>query len=403
MAPSKNKMDRASRFSFGVLTAVLMVAGFAAGRALAPARRAPASEMVVQTPEGVSTEASDDATPQLHERSKAEPFPVAQSEEQIREALRRFGDRPSSRQNYEEILKLLLAWAATDPRAALDYALQHLKPPHQGDALKSLLSAWAGQSPAQAWAWVGANFPRDIDLVDTALSRIGANDPALSWSFASEYASQHPDAARSAYVGVLQGMIDAGTYQQAVSLVEATALSDGKSAIAGLVIGEWGRYDPAAAAAAALALPDTERGTALTSLAQSWSAASPQAAADFAAQLPVRDDRQAMLTATLRDWANAGTAGIGPWLAQYQQQPGYDQIVQAVVAAPGFMGNNVTQAISLANTLPDEVGRLQSLTNVFDDWMTRDGHSARNYLQSSPELSASTRAELMRRLNLAAP
>ena len=76
-------------------------------------------------------------------------------------------------------------------------------------------------------------------------------------------------------------------------------------------------------------------------------------------------------------------------------------MVLAAVAAPGFISNNVSQAITLANGLPDDATRLQSLTTIFDNWLARDSGTVKNYLQSSPDLPPDTRAEIARRLNLA--
>src|SRR5580700_5085394 len=98
-------MSQPFRFSFGALIAVLMVAGFLSGRALAPARRAPGLATVPESPAGVGTGDRVRATPQFPGDAKPEAFPIAQSEQQIRETLRRFGNRPSSRQNYDEMLQ----------------------------------------------------------------------------------------------------------------------------------------------------------------------------------------------------------------------------------------------------------------------------------------------------------
>ena len=209
--------------------------------------------------------------------------PTAPSEREIRIALQHLAGRLTSRQGYDELLKQLLAWVAIDPAAALDYAQRELKPPKQQAALSQLLAAWAEQDPAKAWTWVSTQMPGNIDQIDAVLAQVGRSDSALSWNFAAGFAAQHPADARSAYVGALQGMIYAGSYDSALQLIERGNLPDGRAAMAGLVVGEWGRYDPTAAAGAALGLPDADLGPALVSLAQSWSDADPRAASDFAA------------------------------------------------------------------------------------------------------------------------
>ena len=97
-----------------------------------------------------------------------------------------------------------------------------------------------------------------------------------------------------------------------------------------------------------------------------------------------------MLATALGAWATASPDQVGAWLVQYQQQPDFDLVVQAVATSPRAIDQHLDLSIGWADTILNDNVRIQSLEQIMDHWMQRDPAAATGYLQNSSDLSSAT-------------
>jgi len=305
--------------------------------------------------------------------------------------LGRFGERPNSETAYDEILTILLKWAAVDPTAALEYVRHHFDPRHRNLYLSSILAQWAKSNPQAAWNWATKELPDDYTQYDAVLAEVGRTDPDTAWRFAAELAGQKgPEFAQTIYVSALRGLAYTGQYQKAAELIANTKLPQDSEEfnMSSFLAGEWSRYDPQKAAEWANNLGDgtAARQWAMTSLGASWAKSDPQAVADFAAQLPSGVVRQNMMATALGSWATDQPDQVAAWLNQHTYDPDFDQVVRSMAISPKVAANPQV-AIAWANVIMDDNIRLQTLNLIMRQWLEQDTEAANAYLKTTTDLS----------------
>src|SRR6185503_1005306 len=79
--------------------------------------------------------------------------------EDVKRALEVGAKIPDSNDKLEFMRALFAAWAAKDPRAALDYLKANFKPGNlQSEVLDAAIEKWANSNPREAWQWLDANI-----------------------------------------------------------------------------------------------------------------------------------------------------------------------------------------------------------------------------------------------------
>ncbi|HEX9046086.1 MAG TPA: hypothetical protein VF988_03590 [Verrucomicrobiae bacterium] len=296
-----------------------------------------------------------------------------------RQAIENRGERPGSEVAFDDILGRLLQWAATDPAGALNYVRQHYDPRHRSAFLSALLAQWAAKDGQAALEWVSTNLPHDYTQYDAVLAAIGKADPQGAWSAAQQLAA-HEDksTAQGIYVSALRGILYTGNYAQAVQLVDKLQISGGaeKYDLSSLLAGQWAVYEPAKAAEWALTIPGGDdnlyRQQALVSLGVAWSQSDPEAAANFALQLPAGVTRQNMLATALDSWAAENPCAAATWLNLNPPDPDMDMVVRALASSPKLVDADPNLAITWANTIFNEAIRGQTLNLIMDRWDSRN-------------------------------
>lgn len=324
----------------------------------------------------------------------------------LAERVAQFGPGPANAAQADQFKQQLEAWAGVDPKGALAYLIANVSHDRQEQLVPLVLAVWARSDPVAAWGWLSTEEAKSLTfptLADAVLSEASRTQPDVAWRLASEMAQQRPYDAQSLYVSALRGMLYVGNYKAAIDLVNQAQFPNGEGRydLTSLIASDWGRYEPEKAAAWLKGLPEGfERRQAMISLGQSWAEIDAQRAADFAAQLPASLERASMLSAAVDRWVTEHPGQVGEWLLRYQQSRDFDQIVSAIATNQQVVWQNPPLAISWAESITDPDVRLQSLSAIFDHWLTRDDQSAKAFLLKSGQLSADVRDELRRRLHI---
>jgi hypothetical protein len=299
----------------------------------------------------------------------------------------------------EKLFDLLRTWAICDPDAALAFALENLKLRRQEQAVRAMLGDWTERNPQAAWNWATNGNPQFVDAV---LSQLGKTDGTKAWEFATAYAANHTNVARSTYVGALRGMTYAGDFANAARLLqEDKLLSAGdRTAVASLLIAsEWGRNDPQGAAewAGSLAKDDPIRERVLAQLGAAWSSVNPSGAAEFGAQLPIGEARREVVTRAINNWIDRDPIAVGEFLKNLPSSPDFDEAIRRFATHPTIVTETAT-AIGWAQLITDAEQRTQALVEIINSWMLRDSAAAAEYLQNTRDISPNLRAEIQGRI-----
>jgi hypothetical protein len=296
----------------------------------------------------------------------------------------------SSEQAYDKMMKLLLALAAVDPNAAVEYAVHNLKPPFQSQALTKVLGVWAGNDGVSAWNWAKKNESGNSLFTGAVLKEIASAQPDMAWQFATELAKTTPDRAAGLYVSAMSGMMYMGKYQDAARLLDSAILppeaAQSSFGLTGLLAGQWGSFAPADAAQWVLTLPQgsNARSQALLALGQSWANVDPAQATDFASQLPASAERISMLTAGLNAWAASDPRAASQWVSSISPGADYDQFAAAIAAAPNIINSSPEDSVAWALAISDDNLKMDSLTKVFTQWFQVADVNAMAYLRQMP-------------------
>jgi hypothetical protein len=381
--------------------------GFGVGWCAASSRPAPVNatassgRTVVARAEGITRV---DAATETGAAAAAGP----QSADTLRAALQAIGDRPTSAARWDEYLRLLAEWAALDPAAALAHARAELTlADRRGQAVTMILTEWAKRDPAAAWRWTRDHVADDMQPVDAVLTQAGRADSAKAWQFASELAALHPESARAGYESVLRGMMHAGGYEQAATLMRQANVPpdadgrDGRYLLADTIASEWGRHRPEQASAWVLSLPAESIGRerALINVGTSWAETEPAKAARFAAGLAPGPERERVLAATVPNWVEQAPLDAVEWLAGFAGEPEFDFVMARTATASAIQAHPAA-ALSLAAAISAPEYRLQTLTDIAKSWLARDRPTAEAHLQTTRDLSAETLKEIQRRISL---
>jgi len=376
-------------------SAILMAAAFVAGLCSTPAKH----RQSTQDTSGlvpISPHSADGFAGGLRESKKEDFLTAVESK----------GTRLDSEAGYANLLKSLMQWVAADPQAAREYVRTHYDPRHRNAFLSDMLAAWAGKDPQAALDWVMKNSPHDYTQYDAVLTKIGEKDPDMAWRCAGQLLANEAGLnGQSIFVSALRGIAYTGNYQKAAALIANLQMPGGqqKYDLTGFLAGEWGLYDPAAAAQWVASLPDDggmDRQQALVSLGVSWAQSDPEAAADFAVQLPPGVTRQNMLATALGSWATNNPEQAAAWLNQYQADPDLDMVVRSLASSPNMIDADPNAAVGWASTITDNAIRLQTLNLIMNRWMSEDASSAESYLQTATNLPAATLAKLRSNFNV---
>ena len=240
-------------------------------------------------------------------------------------------------------------WSAFDPATAVHFIAAQ-PPANEGEAkeLRAASREWARKDPAAALAWAQS---------------LPANDPRKP----------------SATFGVLEGWADfnpaqAGGYVSQLAYNSSRAEADDAAAVVGA---RWAARDPAAAAQWAATLPERTARHALVEIAASWAAVDAPSAARWAAALPASPERRSIWQGISDDYTATDPAGAENWLSTLPAGSDRDAAVAAYAAR--VVPADPEKALTWAKTLSNDVFAAQQIQNLLAVWSRKDGLAAHNW------------------------
>jgi hypothetical protein len=300
-------------------------------------------------------------------------------------------------------------WAQSSPREAMDFAAKNLTGSSRQMAVSAAAIEWA-RSDAQAaaeWALSNQQSTSGIQAIGEIMEFWGETNPQLG----ADWASKLPAGSfqKQALQSILSKWTDQFPGESAEWIAKHPLLDDLKP----LVAAQWAKSNPAAAAAWAFSLPDSQnREIAALEVTGAWAAADPQEALAWinknsgsqknslriqAVETWAADDPAAALAwannqpessklseAVMNRWAETNTKGFISWAEKLPSAQKTDTIRS--IEALNLIDTEPETAIQSAVSITDSSLRMESIERVLTAWKRSDQAGAQNWISNNQKL-----------------
>ena len=287
---------------------------------------------------------------------------------------------------------VLIMWQTVDARAEAQYLAA--QPGDKGDnQLTEAVQQWAKSSEEGARAWVESLPPgpsRKVALLGISKA-LYSDDPRA----AVEYLGQRPEGAGfkdqiEAFVAGWAESEPEQVWQYSQTLTDGQASEEAKSA----ALGQMTTTDPARATSLFTQLSSEEQEKAVGGMIQKWSNREPEAAAQWAANLPDGKIRSEGWSNLVSRWVSDDAPATAAWLqAQPACEAKDDGIGQVLQNGVGDMAPK--DAIRLARSIGSTDKRGDALVSVATNWLKQDGPAATAWIKKSRDLTTDQRTSLL--------
>jgi len=314
----------------------------------------------------------------------------------IQAELQRIAGLPWGPDTEKQLQTALAQWAATDPDAALAYAM-NLESRRAGTAaVSSILNQWAQRDPAAAYEWFKQNLAGNPQMVSAALTGLFDKMAAVDPDMALRNVWQLPQDLRNrALQATVNQMIASGKQEQIMQYFNTLNDSSAQSMLATIFVNQWATYYPAETASWIASLTDPAvRYRATLTLISKWGYDNPAAAVDWVASLPRDQNWGAEVSRMMDVWAKDAPDKAADWLltlfpASAQLDPAIQSLVNTV------MNTNPEGAMMWSETITDTNKRYSLMQKVAAIWMKKDPERAAIYITNS-DLPNSIKKKLFR-------
>ncbi len=291
------------------------------------------------------------------------------------------------------------SWATSDPKAAAAFASAIESRQTRNAAASSLIDAWSTSDPLSALAWL-----RETPILDsktlascttTLFQSLFKQDPVQA--MAQVWTLPYSEMKRTALRSMVTEMT--GTQNEAELLNMYKQLPAGADRIlfSQAVVENLARYQPQKAQewiVKNITDPE-ERIKAVSQMVATWSIDDPvQAAQWVTTQIASGDLSTEKLGSIMKVWVKDNPAQASEWLAQYPQSAQIDYAARAL--AEGLAGNDPATAARWAESITDINLRIRTAQTVARQWMQSDPAGAEAYINSS-SLPATIKLRLLHR------
>jgi hypothetical protein len=302
--------------------------------------------------------------------------------EDVNRALEVAAKVPDANDRIEFMRALFAAWAAKDPRAALEYLKANFKPGAvQSEGLDAAIETWAATSPRDAWQWLDANISGPLKEQGQAALVMGwaRNDPqgAAAWFAGTGSTSQNT---LNALVTTWADL----NPRAAAAWVESLTNAENKTLGRVVLASEWALQNPAEAAAYFTPMM-TEPRVAIDlsgALVNSWAATDPAAAAAWIEKLPPGNIREAAAGTLATIWAGSDITAAVKWSEKLADPGMRAQVIDHLGTTWGAI--EPQKALAWLATLPAGESRTEATLGAFNSWAATDTPGMRDWISKQP-------------------
>lgn len=313
-------------------------------------------------------------------------LPGAASTNEIVAELLRLAALPWTADTEQKLIAAVGKWAATDPLAALQFAMQLESRRARSALLSGIFGTWAKTDPNSAFNWLLANREADPVAFQSGLRPVLATLAASGLDNAMRLALEiAPGGDRMSALRILMGQAANGMNCASLLPYLDSLQSPGeRQNFSSMLAQNWAIYNPTEATQWALSLTDpAQRKAAVSSAIGSWASDNPSAAAAWAVTLQDGDLRTAEIAQVARSWSQYDPIKTADWLLSlHPPAPYLDPAIQALVGT--VSRSNPEGAVMWASTISDPRARSSAIVNASREWMRMDPAKASAYIASAP-------------------
>lgn len=316
--------------------------------------------------------------------------------EEIARALEKVASMPWSPEAERLLDETVSKWAATDPAAALDYALQIESRRIRAQLVSSVFTSWARNDLNGAYGWLQANRESSPEIFRMALKPVFSAAASRDLSGALRMAAGLGSGAdRMSALGTIATYAGReGAIPSMIAFMDSLPTVGERRGYAGMLASNWALYAPEEASRWAMSLTDPDlRAAALGTAVGAWAGDNPAAAAAWVATLADTDLRSEQMARITQSWARYDPVKAADWLLS--QRPPSTTLDPSVRALVGVISHsNPEAAVMWAGTIADPQARNSAIVNAARQWMRNDPEKASAYVASAP-LTPAQRAAIL--------
>ena len=299
----------------------------------------------------------------------------------VKKALALAAKIPDVDDKLEFLRALFGAWAARDPKAAMEYAKANFTAGlQQSESLVAAVEKWGAANPRDAWLWVDANLsgPLKEEATTSLVQGWARTDPeaAAGWFISTGSTSQSVlDALLTTWTGLHP--------QAAAAWVESLTNPANKETGRVLVASEWARQNPAEAAAYFTPMMVGKAAIDLGSaLVNSWAANDPASTATWVAKLPAGEARTNAAGTLATVWAASDIAAAVKWSESIEDPELHNGIVDHLGTTWGAI--EPVKALAWIASLPTGEARTEATKGALNSWAGTNPDTMKTWLATQP-------------------
>ena len=297
--------------------------------------------------------------------------------EDVKKALAVAAKIPDVDDKLEFLRALFGAWAARDPKAAMEYAKANFTAGlQQSESLVAAVEKWGAASPRDAWLWVDANLsgPLKEEATTSLVQGWARTDPeaAAGWFISTGSTSQ----------SVLDALVTTWTGlhpQAAAAWVESLTNPANKETGRILVASEWSRQNPAESAANFTPMLTIDLGSAIVN---SWAANDPASTATWVAKLPPGEARTNAAGTLATVWAASDITAAVKWSDTITDADLRNGIIDHLGTTWGAI--EPVKALAWIATLPADEARTEATKGALNSWAGTNPDTMKTWLTTQP-------------------
>lgn len=378
---------RWSHFSVALSIVVVAVAAFYAGRQVD--RRSVSFSR--NNPTVVESRAGPESFAHDHDRTSASDLAESGDHGQIQWAgVSRHAGTPAGEQAMARALEEL---SAADPKRAIAVATNENNLRLRTALLRAALTGWGKTDPEAAAAWVESQTLIERSEAIGALLQGAVTNPEHAIDLVNSLLSKAPQHSAEYGSRLISALNESGQFERAANFA-LTAPAQNRTDWMLPAYSRWAEFQPQAAAANALRLPDpADQAEAMNAIIIGWAPTDPKGLIEFAKRNLTASQQSTVVARAIGFWANSDPVAAATWIGQNDFGAASDTGI-AGIAVSQQLSSTPAIAAGWAENITSPELRLQTLGSILEQWAVTDSNSAGKFLAASQALAPDERTNL---------
>lgn len=280
-----------------------------------------------------------------------------------------------------------------DPQHAISLAAHENNFRLRTALLRAALTGWGKTDPEAAAAWVESQTLIERGDAIGALLQGAITNPERAIDLVNSLLRQAPQHSAEYGGKLISAFTEAGQFERAANFALTAPVQNRQDWMLP-AYSRWAEFQPQAAAASAMQLPDpADQAEAMNAIIIGWAPSDPKGLIEFAKKNLTASQQNAVVARAIGFWASSDLVAAATWIGQNDFGAAYDTGI-AEIAMSSQLAPTPAIAAGWAENITSPQLRLQTLGSILGQWAATDGNSAEKYLAASKALAPDERTGL---------